>query len=192
MFQPTWKQLIMYIGTTSWKVSVHKWAVFHDWQMKNEKSRMKLHLNSMNYHMKYHISVINLQSCQKTHTGKPCWNSLEPLWKPMGNLNIQKTISKWFHTNFVPQSFILVSRVLHFHIHILLLMFNLQKKIPNCFPKGELCNLKLLPRLQTMHVSRALSCHLIEIPSPKFSPIISNFHGFNYLCTIKIYAQSEY
>ncbi len=87
-----------------------------------------------------------------------------------------------------------------FHIHILIhipkacssLCSTCKKIFPNCFPKGELCNLKLLARLQTMHVSGALLCHFIEFQSPRFSPIISNFHGFSYLCTIKIYAQSEY
>jgi len=84
-----------------------------------------------------------------------------------------------------------------FHIHILIhipkacssLCSTCKKIFPNCFPKRELCNLKLLARL---HVSGALLCHFIEFQSPRSSPIISNFHGFSYLCTIKIYAQSEY
>ncbi len=128
-------------------------GVFHDWQMKNEKLRMmnKLRLMSLNYRTKYHIyhiSAINLQSCQKNTHRQAMFGILWNLWeKPMGKLIIQKTISKWFITIFVLQSFILVSRVLYLsyfpHTHsttyskslLSLLLFNLQKKFPNHFPK---------------------------------------------------------
>jgi hypothetical protein len=172
--------------------------------MKNEKLRMKLHLNSMNYHMKYHISVINLQSCQKnTHMNAMfgiLWNLCENPWEILLYKRLLANDSIPFLSYKVLSLFQEFYIYHTFHIHILIHIpkacscsCSTRKKIfANCFPKGELCNLKLLPRLQTMDVSGALLCHFIEFQSPRFSPIISNFHGFSYLCTNKIYAQSEY
>jgi len=143
-------------------------GTFHDWQVKNEKLRMmdKLHLNSINYHVKYHISVINLQSCEKTHIGKPCfeilWNLCENPWEILlykRLLAIDSIPFLSYKVLFLFQEFYVYHT---FHTHILLHIpkacscfcstCKKKKNSPIASQKENCVNLKLLPRLQTMHV----------------------------------------